>query len=369
MACRLRKQRDVIVKLHTGQGKTLIGLLMLQSSLNEGLGPAMYLCPNNFLVKQTIDEATSFGIKTIPFDPVSTKLPSEFLNSESILVANCNKLFNGKSVFGVFGSLRTQIRLGAIVVDDAHKCLEIIRQSFSVVAVSKRGSNITTSSIYKGLWSLFEEALTRQASGTCSDISHGANYAMAVPFWSWHEKQKEVLSILQQHKDDDELLFTWDLIKNGLARCVCVFSGDKLEIFPRLLPLELIPSFAEAGRRIFLSATLTEDAFLVRDLGIEPSSVSAPLSSGDVTYSGERLILMPMLVDTSLNRSKIITWVSQLAEKHGNFGVVSIVPSFPHSTDWANQGADVRNVRNLESGLSELKYKIKEKRVSRYSRL
>jgi len=29
-----RAQKDVIVKLHTGQGETLIGLLMLQSQLN-----------------------------------------------------------------------------------------------------------------------------------------------------------------------------------------------------------------------------------------------------------------------------------------------------------------------------------------------
>jgi len=29
------KLRDVVIKLHTGQGKTLIGLLMLQSRLND----------------------------------------------------------------------------------------------------------------------------------------------------------------------------------------------------------------------------------------------------------------------------------------------------------------------------------------------
>lgn len=42
-----RAERDVILKLHTGQGKTLLGLLMLQSKLNEGKGPALYLCPNH----------------------------------------------------------------------------------------------------------------------------------------------------------------------------------------------------------------------------------------------------------------------------------------------------------------------------------
>lgn len=45
-----RQERDIIVKLHTGQGKTLIGLLMLQSRLNEKQGPTLYLCPNTFFV-------------------------------------------------------------------------------------------------------------------------------------------------------------------------------------------------------------------------------------------------------------------------------------------------------------------------------
>ena len=32
---KLRDQKDTIVKLHTGQGKTLIGLIMLQSYINR----------------------------------------------------------------------------------------------------------------------------------------------------------------------------------------------------------------------------------------------------------------------------------------------------------------------------------------------
>ena len=52
--------RDVIVKLHTGQGKTLVGLLMLQSRLNAGHGPAVYLCPDHFLIDQTCEQARQF---------------------------------------------------------------------------------------------------------------------------------------------------------------------------------------------------------------------------------------------------------------------------------------------------------------------
>lgn len=56
-----RGKRDLVVKLHTGEGKTLIGLLMLQSKLNEGEGPCVYICPNKFLADQVYYEAKSLG--------------------------------------------------------------------------------------------------------------------------------------------------------------------------------------------------------------------------------------------------------------------------------------------------------------------
>src|SRR5579864_9451130 len=83
-----RGQRDLIIKLHTGQGKTLIGLLILQSKLNEKVGPAVYLCPNNFLVQQTASQATQFGLKHVLADP---DLPAPFLDGKSILITSVQK--------------------------------------------------------------------------------------------------------------------------------------------------------------------------------------------------------------------------------------------------------------------------------------
>lgn len=37
-----RAQRDIVGKLNTGAGKTLVGQLMLLSKLNEGIGPVVY---------------------------------------------------------------------------------------------------------------------------------------------------------------------------------------------------------------------------------------------------------------------------------------------------------------------------------------
>ena len=49
-----RAERDVIIKMHTGQGKTLIGLLILQSKMNETEEPAVYICPNIYLVNRAV---------------------------------------------------------------------------------------------------------------------------------------------------------------------------------------------------------------------------------------------------------------------------------------------------------------------------
>ena len=90
--------RDVIVKLHTGQGKTLIGLLILQSRLNAGKRPVVYLCPDHFLIDQTCEQAKQFGIRTCTTEG---DLPEEFANGNRILVTSVQKLFNGLTKFGL----------------------------------------------------------------------------------------------------------------------------------------------------------------------------------------------------------------------------------------------------------------------------
>src|ERR1700719_3603007 len=58
-----RTDRDVVVKLHTGGGKTLVALLMAQSVMNELSEPAIYLAPTNQLVDQVIAKSQEYGIQ------------------------------------------------------------------------------------------------------------------------------------------------------------------------------------------------------------------------------------------------------------------------------------------------------------------
>lgn len=93
-----RNQRDLVIKLHTGEGKTLIGLLLLQSKLNEGTGPALYLCPNRFLVNQTCWQAKQFGV---PYCTDEGGPPQEFVDGQRLLITHVQKLFNGQTRFKI----------------------------------------------------------------------------------------------------------------------------------------------------------------------------------------------------------------------------------------------------------------------------
>ena len=100
-----RSQRDLAVKMNTGSGKTIAGLLMLQSCINEGSGPALYVAPNTYLAEQVMHEAGQLGI-----DVVDDIEATRYLAGQSIGVVNVHKLINGRSVFGGPGSGRRRPR-------------------------------------------------------------------------------------------------------------------------------------------------------------------------------------------------------------------------------------------------------------------
>ena len=108
--------------------------------------------------------------------------------------------------------------------------------------------------------------------------------------------------LLSKNADCEELKFVWPFLKVGevLANSITVVSGDRVEIAPHLIPIDLVPSFDDAPYRVFMSATLIDDAALVRDLAVDPKAVHNPIKpkvAGDI---GERLIVCPPLVDSKI---------------------------------------------------------------------
>ena len=121
-----RNNRDTIIKMNTGSGKTVVALMILQSCLNEGIGPAMYIVPDKYLVEQVISQAKELGIKVI-----DSETDLDYSRKRAILVTTIQKLVNGKSVFGL--REENNYNIGSVIIDDMHACIGNIQEQFSII--------------------------------------------------------------------------------------------------------------------------------------------------------------------------------------------------------------------------------------------
>jgi replicative superfamily II helicase len=338
-----RTERDLIVKLHTGQGKTVIGLLILLSRLNEGAGPALYLCPNKYLVDQTCFQAQRFGIGLINGNS-EDDLPVSFLNGDKIYVCTIQKLFNGLTKFGLNAS---SINVQSVLMDDCHACIDIMRQACSISLKSD-------SQAYIDIRNLFAVDLQEQGAGTFADILSGEyNSFLPVPFWSWNDRRDEVTKILSAQRHSDSVKFVWPIIKDILDKCCCVLSGSGLEITPYLSPLSKFGSFYGAKYRVFMSATVTDDSFLVKGLRLSQSTITNPLTFPKEKWFGEKMIIIPTLIDSEINRTDIVNIFGAGDEKRA-FGIVGLCPSVKASQLWKSAGADVPEKENVNEYVQRL---------------
>lgn len=338
-------ERDVIVKLHTGQGKTLVGLLMLQARLHEGKGPAVYLCPNNFLIEQTCEQAKQFGILTCKAEP---ELPDAFLNSEQILITSVQKLFNGLTKFGID---RDSVSVGTLLMDDAHACADTIRDACKIRIEASED-------VYQRLLILFAAELEKQGVGTYADIRNGKLDALLpVPYWAWHDRETEVADILSASSGKKSIKFSWPLIKNILKHCQCIVSGGSIEIEPYIAPLNSFGSYWKADHRIFMSATVTDDAFLIKGLQLAPETVINPLLYEQESWSGEKMILLPSLINPTLERTSVVSKFGPTDPKR-KFGIVALATSFKNTADWHKYGARVANTETVWQDIGNLRHGI-----------
>jgi len=316
-----RSDRDISIKMNTGTGKTLVGLLALQSSINELEQPALYVAPDNFLVSQVIEQAESLGLETTD-DPDT----AAYRSGRAIGVVNIHKLVNGRSVFGAPGSQRAQpLPIGTVAIDDAHACLSTISAQTTLQIVREHDA-------FRFLLELFSESLKNQALGTFSDIENGvAGDLLRVPIVEWNRQIDAVLEHLQSMSEDPSIGFVLPFLRDILPICQAIFSGQRFELHPLCPPTNSILSLEGCTRRIYLTATLADDSVLVTHFGASRRAAETPITPLTAADIGDRLILSPREIDPKLTDHGIRLMVSELAE---SYNVVVVVPSYRAAKPW-----------------------------------
>ena len=345
--------RDLIIKLHTGEGKTLIGLLLLQSMINSKNGPCVYICPNIYLSNQVCSEAEKFGI---PYCVINSnnQIPDEFICGEKILITHAHKVFNGKSIFGIDNNF---INVDTVILDDSHACIDVIKES-QTICIKKTDNN----DVYSKIVSLFSDDLSDQGEGSFLDITNG-NYDtfMPVPYWSWYDKKTEMLRILSEANKIGSIQFVWPLMRDRIKDYCCYISGSEIEIVPYNANVDIFGSFSKANHRILMSATTQDDAFFVKGLSFSPNAVKTPLMFKEQKWSGEKMIIIPSLINESCDRDLVVTKFSKMTNT--KFGMVALVPNTRIANHYISLGATYADKDNIFNIIESLKKKEFEKIV------
>lgn len=323
-----RAEQDIVMKLHTGGGKTLVAMLMAQSTMNELNEPVLYLAPTNQLVDQVLAMGKHYGIAATPYVK-GQPLAAEFLDGKSVLVGSYETLFNGRSKFGVRGSGVQPTRVGAIIMDDAHVALQSVRDSFTLTVTTRKSKEVYQhlSDMFRG--SFFDIGRSGAFADITRDRDHGV---LEVPSWAWQRKLPEVQEYLS-HVVNDIDPYVWPFLRDNLAVCHCLISARSITITPIFPPVDLLPTFDDAKRRIYVSATIADDSDIIRTFGAAAGSVSKPVTSVSLAGVGERMILVPQLME--LGNTAIMPMIKLMAKAVSNqYGALILTPSGPAAQTW-----------------------------------
>ena len=317
-----RNDRDVAVVLNTGAGKTLVGLLIAQSLVNETHRQVLYACNTIQLVEQTATKASAYGI------PVSTYYRGRFSpddlyqSAEAPCVTTYQALFNGNTRFRSHD-------LSAVIFDDAHTAEHILRNQFSLTI--KRDD---MQGLYSQILALFQPY--HQKAGLSSSyaelLSSTSSKLFLVPPFELHDNIEEFRRLLiDAHLGDNvSTMFAWAHLQDHEDLCCLLISERAITLTPPYIPVTTLPYFDKHIRRVYLSATLrTSDSF-VRSFGRQPDTFISPTTTAGEC---ERLILMPSAssgVSDDLQSAKDIV----IDQK-----TLILTPSFRRASAWSDIAA------------------------------
>lgn len=326
-----RHLRDTLISLHTGAGKSIVGLLIAQSLINEGVSKVLYVCATNDLVAQTSREiATKLGFLH------STRVGGKFSNDSystgaGFCLTNYQALFNSRTVFA------RDDRPGAIIFDDAHVAEKIIRDCFtlriersSLQTVFDRVVALSTphfEAVQRGDY--FRGILAGNSAYRIALLPPGAVVALT--------RDSTLLSLFREAEaQTPELRFPLGHLADHLSSCSVLFSQNSIEVCPAFLPSKRLSYLADPEiRRIYLSATLTSEVDFCRAFGRRPANKIEPESDAGM---GERLIVLTEKGRLSNKGSKDVSDVDLARCLSAQNKLLISTPSYPAASKYKALG-------------------------------
>ncbi|RYF51884.1 MAG: helicase [Cytophagaceae bacterium] len=313
-----RSEEDNVILLNTGAGKSIVGILIAQSLVNEGTGPVVFACSTIDLVEQTARECDRLGLR------YSKRTQGSFSNDlfetgAAFCITTYQSLFVSNTTFN--GSKEP----AAVIFDDAHVGERLIRDAFTLSV-----ENAKFPELFRDIVAIVKPEF--DAIGKESHFSfimeEGGNFGTTMcPPITARKHGKEILEAIKRVPKwrDTDLLFPALRIWENIDKCAIYLSATSIEITPPFIPTGVYRFLGKGVRRIYLSATIEFETDFVRGFGRRARN---PITPDNDAGNGERLILLSSALTAKVDKKDV---AKELLKSHK---LLISVPSYPKAAAW-----------------------------------
>lgn len=276
---------DLAIEMPTGEGKTLLALLIADWALDQGRSVA-YLTGTRQLAERAENEAEKLGLDTVRFasrDYGGAKL-DDYHQAQAVGVMNYWVYFNSKPV---------PKPADLVIFDDAHLAEQPLSSLQTLRIPDKLGPGrelyrtvcdlvVAHTDAYPGLQAMRDGTARPGTPPELLSFSDWAAIATAA---------RDAVEA-SPYVGDKDIKYVWPKVRDHLSRCGVLVGPSAIEIRPYHPPTALNPGYSQARQRLYLSATLGSMDDLQRRVGggkITRLATEEPLPAG---ATGERLLVL-----------------------------------------------------------------------------
>lgn len=306
---KFKDKTDIAMELPTGTGKTTVGLLIAEWRRRQYSRPVAYLTLTNQLSGQVLKEGERLGLTCADLrgrrqDRDSAEV-GRYLSAQAVGITTYSNLFNVNPVIK---------NADLIVFDDAHGGEEYISSMWTL-----RVKKIEFPKIYQEIIATLREALSdaqyRELSG--DNLFSGVELVDLTCHPSVYDSLIDVLD----PEITPEIHFPWTQIRNKLISCFVFLSQFEIIIRPLVPPTHTHEPFIASTQRIYMSATFSGEADLLRTYGVQDIQV---IKTKNPQW-GKRYIFSPSLY---IDEQKAHELLLSVFTNQKNHRCLLLAPSF-----------------------------------------
>jgi hypothetical protein len=301
--------RDLAIEMPTGEGKTLLALLIADYALDQGRSVA-YLTGTRQLAERVTTAADTLGLATVRFagKEYGGAGLDAYHRAQVVGVMNYWVYFNAKPV---------PKPADLVIFDDAHLAEQALSGLHTLRIPDQPGP---ARNLYRAICE-FVVARTNSYSGLRAMLDGTAQRGSPpelLSFSDWAVIATPVRDVVESSPfiQADEAKYVWPAVRDYLTRCGVLIGPSGIEIRPYHPPTTLNASYLRAKQRIYLSATLGSMDDLQRRVGgrkVTRLKTKEPLSTGE---TGDRLLVLNPSQDQPFDK-EVLTWALAQAQAAG----------------------------------------------------